>query len=445
MSGELRSLVPVPPNTSVLPCPLDGTGPVAELDRQIAHQQLPVIVLLLLVCILGTVGNLLVILVSIHRRRKSSATVFILALAGVDLFISAVTIPMRVFSYFHYSFSAPGWCELESCLTVGSLVSSLLLLIAIAEDRLRAVRRPTHFYMAGNRRAVHVSVAVLIAGFVLSLPYLMTAHEGAFLLPERNCTVTACFGITTNNHAWFLVSFILITIPFFSSGFIIVVIYAMVYKRVYDSRAAAMAMGRVHASLQTETLQLQGRLQRENTESLQLQGRLQPENTESLQLQGRLHRGNSEALQQETGCGSDAFPEPVTTRPAQHVVLQREETGVPRESITSRPAQRVVLQHHFRLAKMLLLVTAVFLVTWLSHVILTIYVMTTSSDAYHKLSDVELRVSDFFQHLYFLNSALNPIIYTIAYKSFRQRLLALFGRMTPKRNIYRVNEDNFLG
>ncbi|XP_078606800.1 alpha-2 adrenergic receptor-like [Branchiostoma floridae x Branchiostoma japonicum] len=228
MSGELRSLVPVPPNTSAPPCPLDGTGPVAELDRQIAHQQLPVIVLLLLVCILGTVGNLLVILVSIHRRRKSSATVFILALAAVDFFISAVTIPMRVFSYFHYSFSAPGWCELESCLTVGSLVSSLLLLVAIAEDRLRAVRRPTHFYMAGNRRAVHVSVAVLIVGFVLSLPYLMTAHEGAFLLPERNCTVTACFGITTNNHAWSLASFILITIPFFSSGFIIVVIYAMV-------------------------------------------------------------------------------------------------------------------------------------------------------------------------------------------------------------------------
>ncbi|CAH1270825.1 Hypp4457 [Branchiostoma lanceolatum] len=104
MSGEMYHLVPAGPNSSAPPCPADGTGPVAELDRQFAQLQLPVIVLLLFVCIFGTVGNLLVITVSVHRRRKSSATVFILALAGVDLLISAVAVPMRVFSYFRYSY-----------------------------------------------------------------------------------------------------------------------------------------------------------------------------------------------------------------------------------------------------------------------------------------------------------------------------------------------------
>ncbi|CAH1268920.1 ADRB2 [Branchiostoma lanceolatum] len=384
-------LVPVAPNSSVPPCPADGAGPVAELDRRFAQQQLPVIVLLLLVCIFGTVGNLLVITVSVHRRRKSSATVFILALAGVDLVISAVAVPMRVFSYFRYSYSAPGWCETESCLTVGSLLSSLLLLIAIAEDRLRAVRRPTDFYLSGNRRAVLVSVAALTLGFLLSVPYLLTAQEGVFLLQELNCTMTACFGLGTNNHAWALASFIIVTVPIFSSGFVIVVIYAMVYKRVYDSRAAAMGMGRMHESLQTQT------------ETLQLEGRLQQEN---LQPEGRLQQENTESLQQETAGSPGGPPEP----------------------LTARPSQRVVLLHHFRLAKMLLLVTTVFLVTWLSHVILTIYIMTLSPEDYRRLSDVELGVSNFFQHLYFLNSALNPVIYTIAYRSFRRRLGALFGR-----------------
>eukprot|EP00058_Branchiostoma_floridae_P014657 XP_002600145.1 hypothetical protein BRAFLDRAFT_66653 [Branchiostoma floridae] len=417
------SLIPVGPNTTFPACPVDGTGPVADLDRRVARQQLPVIVLLLLVCIIGTIGNLLVIIVNIRRRKKSSATVFILALAALDFFICAVTIPMRVFAYFRYTFSAPGWCEMVPYLTEVSLVSSLLLLVAIAEDRLRAVRRPTDFFMAGNKRAVRVSVAVLICGLLMSAPYLLTAHEGTFVLRGLNCTITTCVGVS---HTWSLVSFVLVAIPFFSTGFIIVVIYAMVYKHVYDSRAAAMAMGQVHGPLQ-------------------MGGRLQPQNTES--------------LGQETGGGSGAFPEPVTARSAQRVVLQQQNTANPRQetgggsggypgSVTPRPAQRVVLLHHFRLAKMLLLVTAVFLVTWLPQVvILSVHVMAASTSKTHHrpMTYVEMVVADFFQHLYYLNSALNPIIYTIAYKSFRQRLLALFGRMACKGNGCRVNEDDFVG
>ncbi|XP_035685280.1 5-hydroxytryptamine receptor-like [Branchiostoma floridae] len=465
------SLIPVGPNTTFPACPVDGTGPVADLDRRVARQQLPVIVLLLLVCIIGTIGNLLVIIVNIRRRKKSSATVFILALAALDFFICAVTIPMRVFAYFRYTFSAPGWCEMVPYLTEVSLVSSLLLLVAIAEDRLRAVRRPTDFFMAGiksvwpnykhvfshrNKRAVRVSVAVLICGLLMSAPYLLTAHEGTFVLRGLNCTITTCVGVS---HTWSLVSFVLVAIPFFSTGFIIVVIYAMVYKHVYDSRAAAMAMGQVHGPLQ-----LGGRLQPQNTESLGQEtgggsGAFSEPVTARSAQRVVLQQQNTENPRQETGGGSGAFSEPVTARPAQRVILQQQNTENPRQetgggsggypgSVTPRPAQRVVLLHHFRLAKMLLLVTAVFLVTWLPQVvILSVHVMAASTSKTHHrpMTYVEMVVADFFQHLYYLNSALNPIIYTIAYKSFRQRLLTLFGRMTWKGNGCRVNEDDFVG
>ncbi|XP_078603880.1 uncharacterized protein LOC144877709 [Branchiostoma floridae x Branchiostoma japonicum] len=497
------SLIPVGPNTTFPACPVDGTGPVADLDRRVARQQLPVIVLLLLVCIIGTIGNLLVIIVNIRRRKKSSATVFILALAALDFFICAVTIPMRVFAYFRYTFSAPGWCQMVPYLTEVSLVSSLLLLVAIAEDRLRAVRRPTDFFMAGfvhlfiywfgcsehtaraaqllqrasyadknnviwnrtgyehvfshrNKRAVRVSVAVLICGLLMSAPYLLTAHEGTFVLRGFNCTITTCVGVS---HTWSLVSFVLVAIPFFSTGFIIVVIYAMVYKHVYDSRAAAMAMGQVYGPLQ-----MGGRLQPQNTESLGQEtvggsGAFPEPVTARPAQRVVLKQQNTENPRQETGGYSGAFSEPVTARPAQRVILQQQNTANPRQetgggsggypgSVTPRPAQRVVLLHHFRLAKMLLLVTAVFLVTWLPQVvILSVHVMAASTSKTHHrpMTYVEMVVADFFQHLYYLNSALNPIIYTIAYKSFRQRLLALFGRMACKGNGCRVNEDDFVG
>ncbi|XP_066289145.1 chemerin-like receptor 1 [Branchiostoma lanceolatum] len=130
-------------NATCLPVPQDTLN--ALLDRTYARQMFPVIVYLLVLCPVGALGNLLVILVNGARRNKSSSTCFILALAGADFLISAVVVPMKVFSYYHITYTSDAWCKINPYLTTASVLSSTFLLIAITADRFYAVYWPVQY------------------------------------------------------------------------------------------------------------------------------------------------------------------------------------------------------------------------------------------------------------------------------------------------------------
>ncbi|XP_035678841.1 neuromedin-K receptor-like [Branchiostoma floridae] len=125
------------------------------VDSSFAKDKHHVIVFLGVVCALGTTGNLLVILVNTRRKDKSSAAIFVLTLAAVDLFICALKIPLKIVEMQHVTYTSTVWCKSSPYFTLASLLSSVFLLTAIAVDRYRAVARPVKYRVA-NLTAIAV-------------------------------------------------------------------------------------------------------------------------------------------------------------------------------------------------------------------------------------------------------------------------------------------------
>ncbi|XP_066289147.1 cholecystokinin receptor type A-like [Branchiostoma lanceolatum] len=137
-------------NATCSPVSLDQLRTV--LDSQHAEDNIHVTVFLSLVCALGTMGNFLTVLVSARRREKSSATIFVLTLAVVDLVVCGVVVPLKLYELNHGTYAGQGWCRVNPYLTAVSLLSSTFVLLAAAVDRYRAVCRPVqHFSVRRSR------------------------------------------------------------------------------------------------------------------------------------------------------------------------------------------------------------------------------------------------------------------------------------------------------
>ncbi|XP_078690411.1 somatostatin receptor type 4-like [Branchiostoma floridae x Branchiostoma belcheri] len=205
----------------------------AFVDSSFAKDKLHVVVFLGVVCALGTTGNLLVILVNARRKDKSSATIFVLTLAVVDLFICAVKIPLKIVEMQHVTYTSKAWCKSSPYFTLASLLSSVFLLTAIAVDRYRAVAHPVKYRAAKNRSVPVVCVLTVLAGFVLSIPAVVLQDEVPGIRVGPACeTVSFCSSVggVTHGRIYFGVT----AAVFFASVFAIFLLYALVYKHVMD-------------------------------------------------------------------------------------------------------------------------------------------------------------------------------------------------------------------
>ncbi|XP_066289149.1 melatonin receptor type 1C-like [Branchiostoma lanceolatum] len=115
------------------------------VDGQVAASKAHVTALLVLVCAVGTIGNLLVVLVSARRRKQSSAAVCLTSLAAVDLLICGVFVPHKIYHIHHVTYTGALWCKVNPYFMTAGLLGSTFLLDAIAVDRYRAVCRPLRY------------------------------------------------------------------------------------------------------------------------------------------------------------------------------------------------------------------------------------------------------------------------------------------------------------
>ncbi|KAI8501885.1 hypothetical protein Bbelb_202970 [Branchiostoma belcheri] len=317
-------------NVTCLPVPQDVLN--ALLDQTYARQMLPVIVYLLVLCPVGALGNLLVIVVNGARRNKSSSTCFILALAGADFLISAAVVPMKVFSYYHITYTSTAWCKINPYLTTASVLSSTFLLIAIAADRFYAVYWPVQYLAVRKGRVLAAIAGTLLLGGVVAIPVVLDYQVVGGIRVGPACTsVSQCYVTDSTNVT---VLFIVTAVLFFLSVLIMAVLYALDPPATSTSDIALRDVrGRAHAS-----------------------------------RGGRKNRhGNSQQ-------------------------------------------------------QLLLLVTLVFVLSWLPFWVLSLYEVAHPGYLAGKPTALVQAVA-LINDLYFVNNAANPIIYTFVQKSFRQRVL----------------------
>lgn len=160
------------PRSNTTPVVLPETYILWHLNEKAYVKNKPAIIFLLISMIVGTVGNGLVIYVYGWRLRpNSSKNIFITWLAVFDLISCCVTIPFEIFDLrFPMLYGEGTICKISRTLAFAVNITSGLILVLIAFDRLQITRPPYKSYT--KRKTRYLILLVTLISLVVSIPAL---------------------------------------------------------------------------------------------------------------------------------------------------------------------------------------------------------------------------------------------------------------------------------
>ncbi|XP_067677729.1 cholecystokinin receptor type A-like [Haliotis asinina] len=124
----------------------------------------PVIVYLLILMVIGIIGNSLVFVVYLKNFKPSTTRLFILTLAVFDLLTCSLSIPGVIVELrFHYTFFFPALCKIFRFSRMYFVLVSMFTLIIIAVDRYRKVCRPLQRQYTIRSAGLSILVANIVA------------------------------------------------------------------------------------------------------------------------------------------------------------------------------------------------------------------------------------------------------------------------------------------
>ncbi|XP_070183204.1 cholecystokinin receptor type A-like [Littorina saxatilis] len=113
------------------------------LDHPVTGEMIALLLVLSLFTIVGSVGNGLVLFVFSRVRDKTTAQLFMLALALIDLFTCMVIIPFTMFvEYTRYDIKYDFLCKLYQFLITCKVPLSAFIMVAIGFDRYFCICHP---------------------------------------------------------------------------------------------------------------------------------------------------------------------------------------------------------------------------------------------------------------------------------------------------------------
>lgn len=140
-----------------------------ELNDRTALRFLPVIIYMSLLMLIGTFGNLMVLIVYLRKRLKCSSDYFILNLAFLDLLTCLIGVPVEIADLRDpYMFYAPAACKLLRTVESFSNMGSTLTLMAIAMDRYKRICKLGERF--SNQKAKRLCVGAILIGAITCWP-----------------------------------------------------------------------------------------------------------------------------------------------------------------------------------------------------------------------------------------------------------------------------------
>lgn len=163
-----------------------------EMNSAEVERLIPTIVFLLIICVVGIIGNCLVIHVYRTRYKMSNSKCFILCLSAVDLLTCCLAIPLEISTVLHqYTFEHLWLCKMSRVFNTLGTTSSSFILLFIAVDRFRKVCKPFGWQIKTKVTKILCGLAILIGVFV-STPAIFIYGKHTFDIPEFNLTGTEC-------------------------------------------------------------------------------------------------------------------------------------------------------------------------------------------------------------------------------------------------------------
>ena len=335
-------------------------------------------VFLAFIAIVGCIGNGLVIMVCSKYPTKFSTQRFVVAMAVIDLFVCVAIIPYRVVSY--HRFLNERACKIFEGLTYFTVLYSMFLLIAIAVDRYHAVCRATDYHKLTNATGSLIfAIAFLTLGISI-YPGIIAGHYITVI--GTNETVQCFTGICNEDgqdRRFSTAPLVLLYsaglgIMYASMVLIVIICYTKVFQTLYSRY---------------------GRVKKIRKESA---------------IDNSQHEASVAVL---SICDASVDDGGKDSRLAlQFDAVFMPPSGGIRQGSTKRISHR-------RTAKILLLVTVAFIITWLPFMLMKTHLVPNI---------VTLRLT------FFISNMINPVIYSFTNHQFRANVCKLLksGPTSPR-------------
>lgn len=142
---------------------------------------LVVMVMLSVFSICGTIGNSLVLYIYSHKKEKSTAGIFIMSLAGTDLFTCLFIMPYtEAVVYLQYYLKYDAACKIYMFFITCNIPFAAFIMVAIAMDRYFCICHPFLHVLNIHRSKLIVIILLLIAstfGLITSLSHGVYAYQ----------------------------------------------------------------------------------------------------------------------------------------------------------------------------------------------------------------------------------------------------------------------------
>ncbi|XP_002742354.2 putative G-protein coupled receptor No18 [Saccoglossus kowalevskii] len=380
-------------------------------------------VFMLLLLITIAIGNIFVIVaVNTQRALQQVQNYFLVSLAVADLTIALFVLPFAIANHiigywvFGYVF-----CDFYTTSDLICCTASICNLCAIAIDRYLAITDPINYASRRTKRNILLSIAVVwIVSAVISFPPILGWNDYTDRGPNQNQWRMVCHITTEKGY---------IAFSAVAAFFLPLVIMSTVYYRIWVAAKDRIRGRRREKANSQATTYLGSNLQGHKTD---VSGK--GSKNKSIDSVGDQHemkpRQTDSSSRSDTKSGtSSSNGMNISNKIAS--AAQNEACGSASVSISSfhvkmhQEKQKINVMRERKAATTLGIVMGLFILCWLPYFLM--YVIIPFCECGAPVRQLEA----FIVWLGYVNSALNPIVYTIFNKDFRKAFHKLIVRRIP--------------
>ncbi|CAG9773115.1 unnamed protein product [Ceutorhynchus assimilis] len=398
-------------------------------------------------CILITIiGNILVILgVFTYKPLRIVPNFFIVSLAVADLTVAVLVLPLNVvYSILGQWAFGIHLCKMWLTSDILCCTASILNLCAIALDRFRAITDPIKYAQKRTiKRVLLMIVAVWLLSLLISSPPLIGWNDwpdtGAFLA-KKKCRLSSRQGyVIYSSSGSFYIPLIIMTIVYIQ---IFIATRRRLRERAKASKINAIFKRRKAdaanevdresvSSIETNhNIEMNFRKEKGKQENYEM-GQLKPilvdedsvtdlgENSPCSQRNGGTSKDPSAPLAQLKNTSSNSRYATINSKSKNRAINPQKKMSGIHQFIEEK--QRISLSKERRAARTLGIIMGVFVVCWLPFFLMYVIVPFCPECCPTR------RLVNFITWLGYINSMLNPIIYTIFNMDFRRAFKKLLG------------------
>ena len=402
---------------------------IEKLNYERMLFQLPVIVILLIVMLMSIFGNTVVICVYRLSYRSSVANFFITLLAVVDL-TTALCIPFNLQDMFHpYMNPTPLVCKIGRFLETAMAVLSGNFLVCVAFDRYFHIVYPLRRYTF--QQAKYLAIVMTAIALCLSWPQIFLAGTKTVETHIEGIYGEDCsFQDAVTNSVYTLLFQGILLLSFFIGIIISVIFYSHIFiiiwrrhRRTIGERISRIQIGKskkCHVELE-----MTSQTSDEITEITDI----------SVDIVSKLVENNNKSMTTEVQNGTNENKIPELSKSNNVDTIDDDnDLHTPKKSRKGKPKHVLTVDKKVkkptksssgtsRITRMMAIVSFFGLMGFLPYLIVNIF---RSMGLFFKqgMGKTEDLIYEFSTKSYYLNSFVNPIIYSILNPTFRRNAWA---------------------